>query len=433
MKPIRSGVARLRGIESSAVTAATLTSAAERGDDGEPPSGLAHVATASFLASRAAPSAGFWVALAGGVALARVGEKRGARVGYGASIAAMLQTVAIMGPARFGVPLTQALTAPLLGRLEAARVSALRQVLACAAIRLLHTTLTVAVFVLVLAGGVGAWTDSYDAIARRLPLLPEGTEAALIVTGTSLLAWAAFASTVQVIVYRRALRLWPAAGAPAAGAKTAEDVEPARRFDPRAIALAGAIAFCLLLASTTVPLLGAVSAWLALAWLAANSDRSVVPAGLAIAAALAGGVLLVTAIGGAGLAVALRRAARAGLLVLVATWIRAAAGAGGLREVSRRLLGRLRALPAVPEASRVLDELGSGRQLGDAARSVARVLSAAPKRPLALLDSVLAWVAAEAARFRPAAQPKQLALRARARDAMLVLAAALPAAVLVLG
>ena len=81
----------------------------------------------------------------------------------------------------------------------------------------------------------------------------------------------------------------------------------------------------------------------------------------------------------------------------------------------------------------MLDELGSGRQLGDAARSVARVLSAAPKRPLALLDSVLAWVAAEAARFRPAAQPQQLALRARGRDAMLVLAAALPAAVLVFG
>ena len=68
------------------------------------PSGLAHVATASFLASRISPTAGFWIALAGGLALARIGEQRGARVGYGASIAAMLQTVAVMGPIRFGVP-----------------------------------------------------------------------------------------------------------------------------------------------------------------------------------------------------------------------------------------------------------------------------------------------------------------------------------------
>ena len=32
--------------------------------------GLAHVATVSFLAARAAPSAQFWIALAGGIALA---------------------------------------------------------------------------------------------------------------------------------------------------------------------------------------------------------------------------------------------------------------------------------------------------------------------------------------------------------------------------
>ena len=61
------------------------------------------------------PSGGFWVALAGGVALARVAERRGARQGFGAGVAAMLETVAIIGPARFGVPLTQAITAPHAG------------------------------------------------------------------------------------------------------------------------------------------------------------------------------------------------------------------------------------------------------------------------------------------------------------------------------
>src|SRR6266581_234853 len=42
--------------------------------------GLAHVATVSFLASRASPAFGFWIALAGGVALARVGQRDGARL-----------------------------------------------------------------------------------------------------------------------------------------------------------------------------------------------------------------------------------------------------------------------------------------------------------------------------------------------------------------
>src|SRR2546423_3794124 len=79
--------------------------------------GLAHVATVSFVASRASPAFGFWIALAGGVALARVGERGGARLGYGASLAATLQTIALIGPVRLNVPLTQALSAPLIGAL----------------------------------------------------------------------------------------------------------------------------------------------------------------------------------------------------------------------------------------------------------------------------------------------------------------------------
>jgi len=65
-----------------------------------PPTGLTHVATVSFLASRAAPSLQFFFALGGGIALARAARTRGARVGYGAALASMLQTVAVMGPAR---------------------------------------------------------------------------------------------------------------------------------------------------------------------------------------------------------------------------------------------------------------------------------------------------------------------------------------------
>jgi hypothetical protein len=415
----------LLAVERSATTAPTLTRPDARGN-GRPPSGLAHVATASFLASRASPSAGYWIALPGGVALARAGEDRGLRQGYGVSIAAMLQTVAVMGPARFGVPLTQALTAPLLGLLHGRGTSVVRQVLACAAIRLTHTTLTVAFFALVLAGGIDSYTDSYDAIAGKLPLLPEGTTAALVVTAVSLLFWAAFASIVQVMVYRRGLHLWRS-GIPDSREREAE--QPAhrrRRFDPRAIALAAAIAFGLLLASTAWPVLAAVSAWLALAWIASGGDRDVVPAGLAIALLLAVSILIFALIGGQGVDEALRRSARAGLLVLVATWLRAAAGSDGLRELSRRLLGRLRRLPSAREASLVLDDLGSGRQLGAAAQSALAVLRATPKRPLVFMDAVLGWVTAEAVRFRAAAPAPAAALSLRVLDVALVALAALP-------
>ena len=93
-------------------------------------------------------------------------------------------------------------------------------------------------------------------------------------------------------------------------------------------------------------MLAAVAAWLALAWATARGDRDVVRWAWRSRGVLALGVFVFVLIGGAGLDVALRRAARAGLLVLVATWLRAAAGAAGLREVSRRTLRRLRRLPA---------------------------------------------------------------------------------------
>ena len=95
------------------------------------PTGLAHVATVSFLAARAAPSAQFWLALAGGIGLARTAALNGVRIGYGASVAAMLQTVAVMGPARINAPLTQALTAPMLGALHRRGTSVPLQFVAC--------------------------------------------------------------------------------------------------------------------------------------------------------------------------------------------------------------------------------------------------------------------------------------------------------------
>jgi hypothetical protein len=342
----------------------------------------------------------------------------------------MLETVAIMGPARFGVPFTQALTAPLLGALEARRVSLPGQVLACGAIRLVQNAVFAAFFLFVLAGGLGAYTDTYDSIARRLSL-PEGNAAALIATAIALLVWAAFASTVQVLVYCRGLRRWPESGhAVPRPAPSAPPPNEQRTFDPRAVATAAAIAFALLVATYTPAMLAAVTAWLALAWASSRPDWDVVPAGAVIGVTLGAGVFLFALVGGAGMELALSRAARALLLVAVATWLRAAAGSEGLREVSRRSLGRLSRFPSVPEGARLIDALGSARELGPAARSVVESLRSVPKRPIPVLDAVLRWVADESARFRAAPRSPRPKLSGRLRDVALVLLAAAPVAAL---
>src|SRR5918998_388631 len=232
-------------------------------------SGPAHVAVVSFLAARAAPTGGFWIALAGGVALARVAELRGARLGYGASTAAMLETVAIIGPARFGVPLTQAISAPILGRLHARGVGLWPQLAACALVRLLHNAATTAFFIWVITGGLDAYAGTYDAIGRRVGL-EVGTADALVLTLAGLLAWAAFASTVQVLVYRRGLRGWERfAGSARDATDVTRDIGGQRqagegrsrrgRLDPRAVTVAAAVGFALLLSSTSWPLLAAVA------------------------------------------------------------------------------------------------------------------------------------------------------------------------------
>ena len=393
--------------------------------------GPAHVAVVSFLAARAAPTGGFWIALAGGVALARVAERRGARLGFGASAAAMLETVAIIGPARLGVPLTQAVSAPIVGRLHARGVGFWPQLLACATVRLLHNAATTAFFIWVIAGGLDAYAGTYDAIGRRVGI-EVGTADALALTLLGLLAWAAFASTVQVLVYRRGLRAWEEAEAQPPPAQVAPPPDRGQRprpggvFDPRAVAAAALIAFVLLLSSTAWVLLAAVTAWLALVWVLSRAESDPVPAGLVFAAVLAGGAFLFALGGGLGLDIALRRAARAALLVLVATWLRAAARASGLREVSRRVLGRLRRIPSAPEASEVLDAIASEGRLAAAGRALTARLSQAPKRPAPLLDAVLAWVIREAAVHEPPAPAAPLRLRARALDLALLVSAMAP-------
>jgi len=391
------------------------------------------VAAVSFIAARAAPSAGFWITLAGGVALARAGERLGPRRGFGASLAAMLQSVAMLGPYRLGVPLTQAVTAPLIGSLQARRSGFPAQFLVCALVRTLQNTAGTAFFIWVILGGLDAYAGSYDALIGRLPLVPSGPEAALPVTAAGILAWTVFASAIQVGVYRRGLASWrddddaPAPAAAGGLPEPALEPDAPSRFDPRAVALAAAIAFTLLLVTTAPVVLAAVAAWLAVSSaLAGGLDRRAVPAGLALAAILAFSGLAFTLIGGLGLDLALRRGARAGLLVLVATWLRAVAGSDGLREVSRRALAKLRRIPSVPEASRVLDELGSAPRLLPAGRSLFDALGAVRTRPLPIVDAVLGWVKREAGGFHPATADVAPRIALSARDGALVALAAAP-------
>ena len=395
-----------------------------------PPSGPAHVATVSFLASRAAPTGGFWVALAGGVALARVAERRGLRQGYGASLAAMLESVAIMGPARFGVPLTQAITAPVLGRFEARGVAPFLQWLCCAAIRLFNNSLATAFFIWIT--GWDAYSKTYEKLGDKVGL-DITTTWVLVLTGLGLMAWAGFASAVQVIVYRRGLKRWPeemgdgehdeandrAAVVHAAALRPAGGRGGGRR-GVRAAAgldrLGGARDRGRLARRSPGPPRGRTRSSCRPAWCSRRSSRVT--------------VFGFTLIGGLGLETAARRGLRAMLLVLVATWLRAAAGADGLREVSRRVLGRLRRLPAMPEAARTLDRIGTEGRLLAAGRALTERLRSVRRRPTPILDAVLDWVSHESSRFQAGAAAPVTGLGIRLADGLLIVLAAAPAVAL---
>ena len=428
--------------------------------------GLAHVATASFIASRVVPTGGFAVALAGGVALARVGQQVSARIGYGASLAATLQAVAVMGPLRVGIPLTQALSAPLLGRMFARGASLAAALVACGVIRFLDQIVTTAFYIWVVAGGIDTYAATYDALTGNIPGVPQGASAALVATAVGLMAWTLFATIVQVLVYRAALAAWPEEGeagtaragrrrgrdvgdgaagdtgdtgdtSDAAGAagdtgdtgdatgtgdsRAAHDVSCVRRYDPRAVAAAASVAFVALLVSTAWVLLGAVAVWLAGAWATARGDSEPVRPGLALGALLAFGALVFGLVGNIGIELTFQRTVRVMLLVLVATWLRAAAGEQGLREVFRRTLPRVGRVPGIHEAAAILDRLGTTGALTASARSLVETVRHVQRRPQPLAAAVLDWIATEAARFTFPRETPAARLRMRGSDLALVI------------
>ncbi|HEV2060144.1 MAG TPA: hypothetical protein VGR11_12370, partial [Solirubrobacteraceae bacterium] len=126
--------------------------------------GLANVAALTFLAARAVPG-GFVVALAGGVPLARAAHRHGARAGYAAAGASLIETMAVMGPARMGIPFPHAASAPALGSLERRGAALLALALTGAVIRFGYYLATSAFYVLVLVG-LDAYAGTYEAMRR---------------------------------------------------------------------------------------------------------------------------------------------------------------------------------------------------------------------------------------------------------------------------
>ncbi|MEA2126996.1 MAG: hypothetical protein QOI80_3778 [Solirubrobacteraceae bacterium] len=362
-----------------------------------PPLGLAHVASCSFLASRLAPSGQFFLALGGGVALARAAFVGGLRAGYGASVAAMVQTVALIGPARFNAPLTQALNAPVIGRMQAKGASRAARLAACLAIRLVHYAILNVIFVTLVVGGLDEYVATYDKIAGWLHFLPKGQTAAVGLTVVGSIVYGLAFSTIQVLVCERALDRWPApadADAPApAVAAPAPRERPRRVFGAPVLV---AIAWVALLAHLTWPVVAVVAgalAVLALGTDARRAGRAIWTVGLVLATVLAISALIPGLIGAVDLEPAGQRAARAALMALTATWARAYAGSDGLREFARRILWG--------EAARLIAQLESDTRLRPAADDLIERLGKVDTKPVPLADALTEWVAAEARGYRP--------------------------------
>lgn len=367
--------------------------------------GLAHVASCSFLASRLAPSGQFFIALGGGVALARVGQRHGLRAGYGASMAAMVQTVALIGPARFNAPLTQALNAPVLGRLIARGAPRAAQLAAVLAIRLVHYAVLNVLFVALVVGGLDEYVATYDKIAGFVRVLPEGQTAAVVLTIVGAVFYGLAFSTLQVLVSGRALRLWPD-----------EPPEPPTPVRPRVrsgarvwiapvVTAAAWIAMLVSHAWVVLAVVGGAFAVLSLGTRARRAGRTTWTVGLALAVVLAVGALVPALLGAVDLEPAAQRAVRGALLVVTATWARAFAGAEGLREVARRTLWRARRLPAAAEAASITELLESDRQLMPAANALLERFRDVETKPRPLADALMHWVAGEARGYRPPAAP----------------------------
>lgn len=359
---------------------------------------MAAVASLTFLVARAVPG-GYWVALTGGVPLARAGQ-RGGREGYATAGASLVETTAVMGPARLGIAVPHAASAPLLGVLDRRGAGYLALAAAGALVRYLYYLATLAFYIWVLVG-VDAYTGTYESVRDLVPFLPAGARAAIWVSAVGLVFWSAGAGLIQAWVIRRGLRRWPEDA-------EVEVVEPEREpaqikatalGDPRVIVTVAALLIALALATTEPLMLAVVAGLLAVLWAVSDAGLRPLAGGLALAAPLALSTLAFGLVGGIGQAQALRRTARVALLVLIAVWLRAAAGPDGLREVSLRLVGRLPRVRTLALTAAVLGASAGAADYGASGRRLGARLRGTRKRPGPILDAVLMWIGTEASQL----------------------------------
>lgn len=366
--------------------------------------GLSHVASCSFLASRLAPSGAFWAALGGGVALARIAAQRGPRLGYGASLAAVVQTVALIGPARVSGPLTQALNAPVMGHLQARGASRAARVGAGLAIRYVHYVLVNVAFVILVIGGLHEYVATYDRVAGFLRVLPKGQVWAIGFTIAISIVYGLAFTVIQMLTYERALGRWPE-----------PETSPGALAPPTGpgqhVGIGSVVALVLTLAAWVVllallrwPVLAAIGGGLAVAVLATRAwrgGRDTWTIGLSLAVVLAVGALGPALIGAVEWDGALKRAVRAGLLVLTATWARQAVGTDELREVARRILRRLAWIPSAREAADLTRRLESDARLAPAGKDLLERLNVVELKPAPVADALTDWIIDESRAYRP--------------------------------
>ena len=367
---------------------------------------MANVAALTFLAARAVPL-GWVVGVAGGVPLARAAQRHGGRAGYAAATASLVETMAIMGPARMGIPVPHAVSAPWLGVLHRRGRSLLTLALAGASVRTGYYVATSAFSILVLIG-LDAYVGSYERLREWLAFLPAGTGAALWLTVLMLVVWSLGAGLVQAWVLRRGLRDWDGYLGNGEADQVPSVPKPVWLAHPRAgllvsVALVG---FVVTLAGTSTWVLGGVAVCLGMLWVMTRAELRTFGRGLLLALPLAVSTLAFGLVGGIGSEQALRRGARVALLVLIAVWVHRAAGSAGLRDQSLRLVRRLTRFPTLALAGTVLGASVAAGDFGGAARRLGRRVSGTARRPAAVLDACLAWLAEESTRLAvPAADP----------------------------
>ena len=350
---------------------------------------MANVAALTFLAARAVPL-GWVVGVAGGVPLARAAQRHGGRAGYAAATASLVETMAIMGPARMGIPVPHAVSAPWLGVLYRKGRALLTMALAGALVR------------------SGYYLGSYEQLRQWLGFLPAGTAAALWLTAAMLVAWSLGAGLVQAWVLRRGLRDWDdnvGHGELDPGSSAAK-VSPAAHPRAGLLVMVALVGFVVALSGTRPWVLGGVAVCLAMLWVVTQADARTLGRGLLLALPLALSTLAFGLVGGIGFNQAVRRGARVALLVLIAVWLHRAAGSAGLRDQSLRLVRRLRRFPTLALAGTVLGASVAASDFGGAARRLGRRVGGATRRPTAVLDASLAWLADESTRLAaPVAEP----------------------------